>query len=464
MARQIIFHANTTENTQFSQSIERAPVKLDTLIPCFATRNRASLVLFSSVTVSLDLFISFQPHLHSIPIAMSNPADATPDWLVDDTVTIPTSRPSAVTPDVEDGTSWMVNESPTLAVNDDAIYTPSDTPKINAKKNKKSRDKKAKNNKNNDNSNIEAYVDDNVNNSGDNNISNAALASQKSWKQYFRESFERDGRLLLITIALLITMNIPVIHWALYPFTIFSTWIHEMCHGLAALMVGGSIDKLEIFRGGGGLAHLVLGASGQGFVSSAGYQGTAVVGFLLLIFRRTKRGPRTGTMFLACWMLLSCLIWIRNIFGFIFIFAFGLVLAGCAWMLPSFHIRNLYVILAMMTSMNAITTIRYLFAASHFVNGEKVQTDAHSMEEIVGGSYVVWATLWLIMAIALTILGIIFAIPGPDEVADFACCGVCQDMGCFKLFNYPGQRWCSRFFGRNNDDSPADNNNGSQEP
>ena len=216
-------------------------------------------------------------------------------------------------------------------------------------------------------------------------------------------------------------------------------------------MIGGNIVKLEVFPDGSGLATWAGSASSmsrRGFVSSAGYQGTAFVGFLLLIFRRTKRGPRTGTMVLACWMLLSCIIWIRNVYGFIFIFCFGLVLGGMAWKLPSFHIRNLYVILAMMTSMNAITAIRYLFGASHNVNGQPVQTDAHAMAEVNGGSYILWATLWLILAIVLTLLGVVFAIPGPDEVADFTCCGVCQDIGCFKLCNYPGQRCLSRFLGR----------------
>lgn len=282
--------------------------------------------------------------------------------------------------------------------------------------------------------------DSNINNTNSNN--NADAASKKTWKQYFRESFQRDGRLLLITLGIIVCMNIPIVKWILYPFTIFSTWIHELCHGLAAVMAGGTTSKLLIFPDTSGLAYTA--SSWRGFVASAGYQGTAVIGFLLLIIRRTKRGPRTGTMVIACAMLLSCILWIRNVFGFIFIFCMGLVLAGLAWKLPSTHIRNLYMVLAVTCSLNAITSVHDLFGSNTVVNGKSSSTDAHTMAELTSTSYVVWAVLWLVLACVLTLMGILFAIPGPDEVADFTCCGVCQDFGLFKLCNYPGQRWTRR--------------------
>ena len=81
---------------------------------------------------------------------MSNPAEieiaGTPDWLVEDTATIPSARSPAVPSDVENGTSWLVDESPTMATTDDTIYAPSqvtkESSKASTKKDKKSKDKK----------------------------------------------------------------------------------------------------------------------------------------------------------------------------------------------------------------------------------------------------------------------------------------------------------------------------------
>lgn len=303
----------------------------------------------------------------------------------------------------------------------------------------------------NANANANSNVNVNVNNGANNNMNAAEAARQLTWGQYFRDGFKKDGRLLLITLAILIGMNIPFVRHVLYPFEIFSTWVHELCHGLAALMLGGTIYKLEIFPDTSGLAYSgIPNGDRRGFVAAAGYQGTAIVGFLFLVFRRTKRGPRTGTMIIACTMLLSCILWVRNTFGFLFIFGMGLVLAGLAWWIPSTYIRNVYIFLAITVCLNAITSVHNLFGSNLMVNGEPSTTDAHTMEEYVGLSYVFWAILWLVLAIVLTLGGIMFAIPGPDEVADFACCGVCLDIGCFKLFNYPGQRWWRRMCGNNN--------------
>lgn len=301
-----------------------------------------------------------------------------------------------------------------------------------------------------------------------NTISAAEEASNKTWNEYFKDSFRRDGRLLLIMLLIIICMNIPYIKYILYPFTIYSTWIHELCHGLAAILAGGSIDKLLIFPDTSGLAYTAVPSNRRGFVASAGYQGTAVIGCFLLLLRRTKRGPRSGTMTISFLMVISCLLWIRNIFGFIFIFVMGVLLIACAWKLPSTYIRNVYIVLAVTCSLNAITSVHNLFGASYTVNGQdRTSTDAHTMADIKGGNYLSWAILWLILALILTILGILFAIPGPDEVADFQCCGVCQDWGCFKICNYPGQRMTSRIresvsHSNNNHDNglpSTDNNN-----
>lgn len=210
------------------------------------------------------------------------------------------------------------------------------------------------------------------------------------------------------------------------------------------MLAGGSVARLLLYPDGSGLAYTRVPAARRGFVISAGYQGTAVVGCLLLVLRRTKRGPRAGTLAVAVAMLLSCVLWIRNAFGFATIFALGLVLAGAGWKLPSAHVRTVYVGLAATCSLNAVASVHNLFGADQRVNGAPSGTDAQSMADLKGGTSAAWAALWLALAAALTVAGILCAVPGPDEAADFACCGLCQDAGLFECCNYPGQRVLGR--------------------
>lgn len=122
--------------------------------------------------------------------------------------------------------------------------------------------------------------------------SHAQAARERTWGQFWSNSFRRDGRTLIIAILVIILMNVPYVKWVLYPFTIFSTWIHELCHTLAALMVGGSVEKLEVFPDTSGLTTFSgVDSNRLAFVASAGYQGTAVIGMLLLLVRRTNEDP-----------------------------------------------------------------------------------------------------------------------------------------------------------------------------
>ena len=276
-----------------------------------------------------------------------------------------------------------------------------------------------------------------------------------TWSEFWTASFRRDARTLLVTILVIVIMNVPYIHWIMYPFTIFSTWIHELCHGLAAEMSHGNIIKLEIFPDTSGLCTFTLpaGSKRSAFVASAGYQGTAVIGMLLLLLRRTKRGPRMGTMAIAILMLLSVLLWVRNAFGIAFLLVLSLLLGIAAWWLSSWWIRNLYVVLGVTCALNAITSVSALFGTNQSVNGdEDVPSDAQAMADIQGGSHTMWALIWLFLALGLAFLGFIFAIPGPDEVADFTLCGWCQDLGCFYICNAQGRRfWTNTILGKPTD-------------
>ena len=49
-----------------------------------------------------------------------------------------------------------------------------------------------------------------------------------------RELYQRDKRLLRAIVVITIVLNLPGAgKYVLYPFMIFSTWIHETFHGLA---------------------------------------------------------------------------------------------------------------------------------------------------------------------------------------------------------------------------------------
>ena len=233
-----------------------------------------------------------------------------------------------------------------------------------------------------------------------------------------RRMLERDRNLIIACIVLVIAMNFEEGRYLLYPFRLFSTWVHEMCHGMAALLMGGQIAKLQIFKDGSGLAYTATsGAHRQAFVSAGGYPGTAVTGCILLLFRRTTLGPTVGTIALGVGILLSCALWVRNTFGLIALGLEGAAFVLLGWKLPAAWLDNLFNFLAATCSLNAVDSIQDLFASSeYYVGGEVVtSSDAHSVAETWGMTYQFWATLWFWFSILMTAIGIIFAFDAKEN-------------------------------------------------
>eukprot|EP00957_Ditylum_brightwellii_P134380 10244777-Ditylum_brightwellii.AAC.1 len=59
-----------------------------------------------------------------------------------------------------------------------------------------------------------------------------------------------------------------------------------MHHGLAAIIIGGSVKWFNVYLDGSGLAYTMMPdvVFNQVFVAGAGYQGTAVAGGIMLMF------------------------------------------------------------------------------------------------------------------------------------------------------------------------------------
>ena len=238
----------------------------------------------------------------------------------------------------------------------------------------------------------------------------------KSW----RELWENDKRLLRMIAVLVIVLNIPYGNYVLYPFLLFSTWIHESCHGLAAWSVGGRVSWLNIYTDGSGLANTLIPNTPicRAWVANAGYSGTAIVGGILLIFRRHTKGTRVGITGMGLCLVLSCAMVVRNAFGLTILLFMGSILLLCGWKATDDWVRELYSALASTTCLNAVTSIRALYSpGSATVGGVITQTtDASSMQSVTFIPYYIWATLWLLFGIACTIAGTLIVLLEPDEV------------------------------------------------
>jgi hypothetical protein len=100
-----------------------------------------------------------------------------------------------------------------------------------------------------------------------------------------------NARWLVIAIALTISLLFfPFAQIITYPFLIFSTFVHETAHAVAALLTGGTVESLIVRIDGSGITYTRGGS--RLIVSSAGYIGTTLFGAFLLILSHKQSNVR----------------------------------------------------------------------------------------------------------------------------------------------------------------------------
>jgi hypothetical protein len=216
----------------------------------------------------------------------------------------------------------------------------------------------------------------------------------------------RSPRRALVLAALLVValqMLVPLGRQILYPFTLLGTWVHEMGHGLTAILVGGSFARLEIFGDGSGLAHSVFQPGWRsGLVSMGGLLAPPLVGCAVLALARGGRRARIILIALAVALLISVAIWVRSTAGLVAMPLVAAALGLVAW--RGSGDSNLLVaqLVGLLLALDTVTRIDYLFTATT----ERGPADIVKVAEAFGGHYLAWGALLAAVSLALCALGL----------------------------------------------------------
>jgi hypothetical protein len=218
----------------------------------------------------------------------------------------------------------------------------------------------------------------------------------------------RQGEVLLVLllgVASVLLWRVPMVGLLWYPFQLLGTFIHEICHGLAAIMSGGDFQRFVVHPDQSGTAWY---AGGVGwFVTSAGYVGCAVVGGGLTILSARDVAARSVLFFLGVALGILCLIFVKNLFGMVT----GLILAGALMLagdrLPERWADGLLLFLAVQVMLNAINSLFDLVYLS--TQRADIITDAQLMQQMTGIPAPLWALAWSLIALAILAVSLTIA-------------------------------------------------------
>lgn len=183
-----------------------------------------------------------------------------------------------------------------------------------------------------------------------------------------------------------------------YPLQVFVVFLHEISHGIVAVATGGSIQKITLSPGLGGACHC---AGGNAFLTlSAGYLGSLFWGALILeVAHRAGRHAGTVVQGMGGILVVLTLLFVRGAFGVVFGLLFGSALLLAARQLTPAWNRALLTVVGLTSTLYAILDIK-----SDILDRPHLRSDARMLAELTGVPTLVWGTLWISIALVVSIL------------------------------------------------------------
>lgn len=170
------------------------------------------------------------------------------------------------------------------------------------------------------------------------------------------------------------------------------TFFHEISHGLAALVTGGKVIKIELHYSGSGVCYTSGGA--RWLIMLAGYAGAALWGLLIYLMagKLPKRYSHITAGLLAVILIVSAVLYARDIPSWIIIVAITLFYGAAVRFRDRLPLRFILKLAALYIILDA-------FKAPVMLLQHRPVSDATNLAALTGVPEFCWIVLWLIIAL-----------------------------------------------------------------
>lgn len=202
----------------------------------------------------------------------------------------------------------------------------------------------------------------------------------------------KPNKVLLGLVGLFVVITLLWSTPVLLPLKILVVFFHEISHGFAAILTGGSIEKLTFEPNQGGLAFT---RGGWSFVVvNAGYLGSFLWGSALILASSYTRRDRAITGALGFALAVITVLYVRNLFGFFFgLAAAAGFLAVARWLgdvVNDFLLKTV-----------GLTSCGYaILDIWSDIFARSCRSDATMLADMTGIPRLFWGVLWIGLSVA----------------------------------------------------------------
>jgi len=201
-------------------------------------------------------------------------------------------------------------------------------------------------------------------------------------------SFWNKYHFFILLLAAVIIKQLPLVS---IPFNWLESYFHEISHGIAALITGGNVLRIQLFANGAGLCTT---QGGIGFVISfAGYAGATLWGWgIYKLASSHQRVAQLFSVFVFLLIVSSIVFWGRDFLTW-FILA---VLA--ALFLLTIKVDKLHYLQRIMQLFGLLILLNSLFSPSYLLDGRNLG-DGAALATMTFIPEFIWVMIWFSLAL-----------------------------------------------------------------
>lgn len=198
-----------------------------------------------------------------------------------------------------------------------------------------------------------------------------------------------------------------------WPVRMLIVLFHELAHGAAALLTGGSIERLELSRLEGGVIWTI---GGNGFlVASAGYLGSLLIGVLLLAVAVRSRVDRAALAFCGAVIAFAVVFYVRDLFTAGYALAVAASMLAIAILLPAV-VSDLVLRVIGLSSMLYVPWDIWDDTIRDRPLGEGL-SDAAAIASRTFGTEAMWGVIWLILSLVVIVASLRWGLGAQSNIA-----------------------------------------------
>ena len=201
--------------------------------------------------------------------------------------------------------------------------------------------------------------------------------------------------------------GVPYGHVVVVPLLWLSTLVHELGHGVTALLVGGRFDSIVVSMDGSGVAATATGSTLAGaLVAAGGLIGPAVAAAACFAVSRTPRGSVLALMVSVGTLVAVDVLWMSNLFGVLFTASLAAVLGwiGTRWSPESARVVMSF--LGVQLALAVFQRSDYLFMpVAHTARGD-MPSDVALIARALWLPIPVWGTLIGLLSFGVLVWGL----------------------------------------------------------